>query len=210
MSFFSKLFGSKNKQKAKHAFEETLIEIRRTTKPMEDIGTAIIKASSDCYQQIESNINAANEKDKMEAQFLVLYEYIYFFMHLTMRTASTYMTEQQIKHLQGFLGPLISATAVESFFAHWPEELKEKIRNEFYDNLNNAELEYSTSKEMFSDKNPLTGDSLLAKLGRNISEKSGNSMNPVAITIIMRSALEAYKEMKLDLLVQEASKIIIS
>jgi hypothetical protein len=86
--------------------------------------------------------------------------------------------------------------------------LKVKIRSEFYDNLNNAELEYSTSKELLSNENPLTGDSLLSKLGRNVAQLSGSPMNPTTMTLVIGWAVDAYKEMNLDSLVQEASKVL--
>lgn len=208
MSLFSKLFGSSDERKAKRIIKQTEHDVIRTTKPLGDIATAIIKASYACSQKLNSMLNIPDEKGKKEAEVLVFYEFIYFFMHLTMRSAFSQMNENQIERFQGFLGPLISSTAVDSFFAHWPEELKVKISSEFYDKLNDAELEYSTSKELLSEENPLTGESLLSKLGRNVAELSGNSMNPVTRTFIISSAVNAYKEMNLDSLVREATKVL--
>jgi hypothetical protein len=60
-------------------------------------------------------------------------------------------------------------------------DIRRQIRDEFYEKLNDAELEYSTCKESLSEKNPLTGDSLYTKLAHNVAELSENSMNPAIL-----------------------------
>jgi hypothetical protein len=153
-------------------------------------------------------LDIPDEKKKKEAQILVFHEFVYFFMHMTMRSAFEQLREQQIEKLQSYLGPLISSTAVDSFFAHWPEDMREKIRDEFYEKLNDAELEYSTCKELLSEKNPLTGDSLFTKLARNVAELSGNSMNPAILMLVITSGVDAYKGLKLDALVKNAGEVL--
>lgn len=125
-----------------------------------------------------------------------------------MRSAFTQMTEQQTGKLQGYLGPLISSTAVDSFFGHWPEDMKERVRDEFLEKLNDAELEYSTCKELLSEKNPLTGDSLFSKLTRNVAELSGNSMNPAVLTLVISTGVDAYKGLQLDALVENVGRTL--
>ena len=181
---------------------------KQTTTPLEEIGLAIVRASYACSQKMKPALNVADEKGKLQAEFVVFCEFIYFFMHLTMRSASSKMSEQQLEQLQGYLGPSLSSAVVDSFVAHWPEKLKVKIRSEFYDKLNSAEREYSTSKELMSKENSLTGDSLLSKLGRNVADLSGHSMNPAIITLVISLAGDAYIGMKLESLVQEASKVL--
>ena len=208
MNIFSRLFGSSDEDKAKYTVRLVKDEVRESLKPLGDISLAIVKASYACALQMNWILNIPDEKEKKEIEDLVFYEFVYFFIHLTMRSAFAQLYEQQIKRLQDYLVPLISSTAVDSFFAQWPEDLKEKIKSEFYDKLNDAELEYSTCKELFSEKNPMTGNSLFSKLARNIAELSGNSMNPAVLTLVISSGVDAYKEMQLDLFVKKAGMIL--
>jgi hypothetical protein len=43
---------------------------------------------------------------------------------------------------QEYLSQLIPSTAVDSYFAHWPEDLKAQMIEDFIDNLNDSEVEY--------------------------------------------------------------------
>lgn len=172
------------------------------------VGLAIVKASQACSEMLKPMLNIADEKEKQQAEIYVFYEFIYFFMHLTMRSAFSQLTEQQIARLQDFLGPLVSSTAIDSFFAHWPEDLKDKMRSEFLTKLNAAELEYSTCKELFSKGSPLTGNSLFSRLARNVAELSGNSTNPPVLVLIIDAAAEALETMSLDSVVRDAGNFL--
>ena len=200
--------GSRHEREVQRIFRETQAEVQRTTKPLGKVGLAIVRASQTCSEAFKPMLNVADDKEKQQAEIYVFYEFIYFFMHLTMRSAFSQLTGQQIGRLQDFLGPLISSTAVDSFFAHWPEDLKEKMRSEFFTKLNDAELEYSTCKGLLSKESPLTGNSLFPRLARNVADLSGNSMNPAALMFIIGAAVDAFKTMSLDSLVRDAGKVL--
>ena len=191
MGMFSRIFSSPEKPK---------------TNPVGDVGVAIIKAAHTCTQALKSKLNFSDAKEKQQTEAYVFFEFIYFFMHLTMRSAFSLLTEQQITGLQGYLGPLISSTAVDSYFAHWPENQKEKILSDFYSKLNDAESEYSTSKEIVSGK--FLDNSLFSKMARKLEGLSGNNLNPMTNVFIQSSAADAYKAMDLNTLVSKAGKVL--
>lgn len=207
MSIFRKIFGSSTERQLKK-LSDIQKNVEQKNKPCSEIGKAIIKASYTCSQHLKPMLNFSTDKEKQEAEIWVFYEFIYFYMHLTMRVAFSLLNPDQLDKLQEYLGPLISSTAIDSFFAHWPDDLKEKMTSEFYEKLNTAEIDYSTSKDFLSRENPFTGDSLFSKLARNVAELSGNQMNPAIIMSIMAHSVEAYTEMKLDLLINEAAKVL--
>ena len=91
----------------KRMYRDTQPKVQRETKPLGDIGLAIVQASQTCWKTLKPEINVANTKEKQRAEVSIFYEFLYFFMHLTMRSAFSRLTEQQIKRLQGYLGPLI-------------------------------------------------------------------------------------------------------
>jgi hypothetical protein len=211
MSIISKLFGSRDLRKAKRIIREAEVRVKRTTKPLGEVSLAIIRAAHTCSEAYKPLIHVADVKENQKAEIYVFYEFIYFFMHLTMRSAfAQQLTEQQIGKMQSYLVPVISSTAVDSFFAHWHEDLKKNLRSEFITKLNNAELEYSTCKEFLSKgiKGAFTGNSLFARLARNVADLSGNSMNPVALSFIQDGAVNAFTTMNLNSLVQDAGKVL--
>lgn len=95
-------------------------------------------------------LDVPDEKEKKETEYRVFFKFVYFFMHMTMRSAFSQLTEQQITKLQGNLDDLLA----DAFFADRSEDLKERIIGEFLAESNDAELEYSTCKELISEKSP--------------------------------------------------------
>ncbi len=201
MSFFSKLFGNPTERELKLKFQEIQKDVEQRTRPLAEIGMAIVKASDYCFKEMKPFIDDTDEKRKQEREIYVFYEFIYFFMHMTMRYAFGRLSEPQITKLQGFLGPIIVGTAIDSFFFHWPEDLKGKMRSEFYEKLNNAEIEYSSSKELLSKDKPFTGDSLISKLSRNVTQLISDNMNPATMTAVVGVSTEALIDVKLDQLI---------
>ncbi len=201
MNLFSTLFGTPTEKDLKRKFKDIQKETEQRMRPLGNIGMAIIKASDYCSTEMKAFIDDDNNTRRQEKEVYLLYEFVYFFMHMTMRYAFGRLSEPQIGKLQGSLGPIIVGTAIDSFFLHWPEDLKEKMRSEFYENLNNAELEYGTSKELLSKDEPFTGESLISKLARNVTEAIGDNMNPATMTTVVSVTINALIDIKLDQLI---------
>ncbi len=162
---------------------------------------SIIKASFKCKEEICAMLNISDDKEETEIEIHIFYEFIYFFMHMSMRKAFDNLTENQIKQMQDFIGPIVSSTAVDSFFKPWPSDLKEKIQSEFYEKLNDAEIEYSTCKELFSKGKPLTGNSLFSKLAQNISNLIEDNNNLAILMTVLDVSMREFTNMKLDVLI---------
>jgi hypothetical protein len=82
------------------------------------------------------------------------------------------------------------------------------MTSDFFTKLNDAEVEYSTCKELLSKESGLTGNSLFSRLARNVADLSGNSMNPATLVFVISTGAEAYKAMNLDSLVKEAGTVL--
>ena len=212
MSIFSRIFGSSNARRAERIIQKAEKETHEQFKPAADIGVAIVEAANNCTQSLKPMFKVPEGADEKSPEnypeMWVFYEFLYFFMHLTMRVADRILSEEQIRTLQNFIGPVIASTGVDSFCGHWPTDLKEKIKAEFYSKLNNAEIEYSKCKELLSKESSLTGNSLFSKLAWNVAELSGNPMNPGTIISVITTAVAAYKAMNLDSLLQKASEAL--
>ena len=208
MSIFSKLFGASKDHELKKLLSQIQRQVGKEYKPMAKMGRAIIQASTNCRDAVKELIEAPTEKDRQQKEAFVFYEFIYFYMHLTMRHAFGKLTETQIKKLQDYLGPLLSSIAIASYFAHWPEGLKQKMTDEFYEKLNEAELEYTKCTQFDSLKQGqerITEKlrSLFMKLASNISELAVDREDIAIIVPVANIAINECEGMQLDSLIAE-------
>lgn len=97
----------------------------------------------------------------------VLYEFTYFFMHLTNRTifGKKGLGEEKGAKLQSELADLVVGPTVEAIFGHASADLKARMKEEFYENLNRSEKEYSNCVELLSGSNEKTIARLIAEGG---------------------------------------------
>ncbi len=213
MSFLSKILGSSREREIRKLLAETQKQVEKKCKPFERVGLAIIQASTNCRDAVKELIVAPTEKERLEHEIWIFYEFVYFFMHMTMRQAFVQLTAPQMRELQSYLGPLISSVAIDSYFAHWPDDLKQKMTSEFYDKLNEAELEYAECTKFESSEqgeHRLTQKlrALFMKLGSNVSSLSGQGENDLAVVVpVVQIAVEEWKRMGLDSLMAEVKEI---
>lgn len=210
MNLLSKILGTPFERNAKHIVKE----VGRVYGPLQDIYMAIVEAAWTCSEGLKPEIKIADDKERRIIEFRIFCQYLYFYMHLTMRTAySQEMDSKQIETLAKYLGPHIVSTAIDSFFPHMAEDSKGKIEEHFYYELHEVDHEYSASKKFFEGtleeflKESGLDDSLLSKLGKKIEDLSGNH-NPITRLKIIRSSLDAYEIMKVSYLIGEAKKIM--
>ena len=99
-------------------------------------------------------------------------------------------SEPEITALQHEVFPPIIEGMVEGPTGHWPEEAKAKIKSEHYENVNSAEFEYASCKEVYPTNDPLAlGDSVYATFARNIEKQLGKAHNPeLSFQIIMQAS----------------------
>ncbi len=213
MRIFSHLFASSKEREIKKLLTETQKRVEKEYKPLGEVGRAIIQASTNCRDAVKELIDAPTEKDRLEREVYVFYEFVYFYMHLTMRDAFVQLAEPQIRKLQSYLGPLISSVAIDSYFAHWPHELKQKMTSEFYDNLNDAESEYTEATKFDSreqGKHRLTQklQALFMKLGSNVSNLSGHGEDSAVIMAVAHAAINEWERMGLGTLMADVKEVI--
>jgi hypothetical protein len=209
MRILSRLFGDPTKQQLKQHLIELRQDVERRTGPLAQLSLAIVKAADACSKALKSSVAEQDQPKKQEREIYLFYEFIYFFMHLTMRSAFAHLSEPQIMKLQKFLAPVIAGAAIDSFFLDCPVDLKRKMRSEFYQNLNNAELEYATSKELIPKSfRPITGNSLIEKLARNVTQIVADNTDIAIMMAVIEVSMSVRRDTKLDQLVSAASSAL--
>jgi hypothetical protein len=121
---------------------------------------------------------------------------------MAMRAAASQLTEARISKLQAYLGPLISSTAIDSYCAHWPADLKQKMISEFYDNLNNAELEYTECTKAIQVQGEEGAKqrmhALFMSMASTIAQLANDSHTDIAVvTFVYQTAVDEWAKMQL-------------
>jgi len=207
MSIFSKFLDNSKERELKKSMAKIHNEVEREYKPIGEVGRAIVQASMNCREAVKELIKMPTEEEKQEREIFIFYEFIYFYMHLTMRQAFGVLSEEQIKKIQDFLGPVIASVAIDSYFAHWPEDIKEKMTGEFYEKLNDAEMEYAacTQSETSAEGEERIKEkfrALFLKLCSNVADLASNEESNLTLLIpVMEVASKEWAKMHLGKLI---------
>jgi hypothetical protein len=129
MGFFDKLLGMRQERAARRILQTARREVAQTYGPLHAVGMGIVSTAHSAYLRLGAVFGYSESAKPSDPQMLLFCELLYFFSHLTIRTAAARrLSDTQIGKIQRFLGPFLASTVVDSFFNHWPEELKNKIR----------------------------------------------------------------------------------
>jgi hypothetical protein len=165
MSVDDKPFGTPKLASLLSLLEQSDAKVEATYGPVNTLATEIIKVAYSTQQSLADVFGFSAGGEASLPQVLMFYEFLYFFSHLTLRTLAAHdFTEPQIQKWQNVSTPLLSWIAVDSFFLHWPQDHKAKMRSEYYDKLNDAELEYSECRGLISPDDPLSENALIGRL----------------------------------------------
>ena len=173
-----------------------------------DLSRVIVDNSYKCGQQLKSQIAEKYGKDSKESRMAgvrVQYEFLFLFSHLTMRLAYSILGTEKARNLQGFFGPLSAYISTESWFGHWPEELKKGLNADFFTNMNIADIEYAKCKENLIKGEPFSDNALFSKLAKNVADIIGHSNEPFTIMNIIKITVDSLCNIKLQELIKNAS-----
>jgi len=209
MSLFNKVFGTPEARQVKRLFKEARAHVDATYGPLGALGRAIAETTWVVWQNLGTVFGFDKKQSPSEREILLLYELIYFFCHLTWRTAvANRFSNAHIAKLQTYLCPLLASTAVDTFCLHWPEEVKSKIRNEFLEKLNEAEIDYSECRGLVSESDPLSRSTLIGRFGGHAAALWEREGDPVAELAVGTEMIRAFSDMKLKSLVTDVAAVI--
>lgn len=174
--------------------------------PLRKLGLAVVRASTNCLSDVKPSISAPNEKERQLAEMSAFDEFLFFFLHHAMRTASGLMSQDEVNHLQTHLGPLISATAVETYCRHWPADIKRGLAAEFYQNLNAAEQEYASRGRVVSsgasgERSLQILEAVFACLGERVATVIGHDRDEGVALAVASVALKEFSLVRFEELI---------
>jgi len=210
VSLLDRLFETPESRGMKRLLDNAQAQVEATYGPLMKLAMSTVVAAQSTQDNLAKVFHFSVTDRPSEPQMLTLYELLYFFAHLTLRTAvGKGFSAGQVKKLQGYLGPLLASTAVDSFCLHWPEDIKAKIRGEFYEKLNDAEAEYAECHGLISSDDPLDRNTLIGRLATNCAQLWERS-DRFATMAIAYAAIQSFKAMELEKLVDGVAAVIDS
>jgi hypothetical protein len=183
-----------------------------------NLARAILLASFSSGDALKPYLDAPTQQDKHALYPAVCYEFVYFFAHLMNRFALSILGNDGRATLQNKIGPLIVVPAIAGFFDHWPQDKKEQLTNDFYHELDRAELDYSMCrdlwpasvqvlfKEVLADLDSSRANNVVSKLISRIFTLSRKSLSPEAITLVFDVSTKAFAEMDLQQQIESLKK----
>lgn len=196
MSIFSKL---RNRRVVRSIVEESRNDAARKLKPLDAVGRTILLASEKCRDGIKPWIITSNENDLHRMEMFAFYEFVYFFMHFTMRVAFRVMTDAEKKHLGKHLLRYVASVSVDASFERMPPDLRKRMIVEFCTNLQTAERQYASRAPgdvlaAREEKAVRERDALFMALGENVAQaigRQGDSDLKLAVATLAANRLAA-------------------
>jgi hypothetical protein len=203
MSILARLFrSSENRRIVDKIAEESRRDAAQELRPLGALASTIFLASQKCRDGVKASIVASDEKERQRMEHFAFYEFVYFFLHLTMRLAFVAMTEPEKKHLGKHLLRLVASVTVDGSFENLPDDLRKRMIAEFCTNLQKAENEYATSApgNIFSDskaEKQRNCSALFLTLGENVALAIRRQDDPQLKSEIVAFAMEQFGHMDL-------------
>ena len=136
--------------------------------PIALLAHRIVETSVKDAESLKVSISTADERDRRAKHWLILREFLYFFMHLSNRFAFTELGQEKRCKVQDELYPLLIRPTIEGLFGHWPPDTKDAMEEQFVRKLNESEIEYTKCKKIMDPDNPLSEDALIAKFAGRV------------------------------------------
>jgi hypothetical protein len=140
--WFSKL-GNSHERQLHRLYEDAKRETEREYAPLADLSMIIATSAERCTAQIKRYLSIPDEEKIHGGEIYIFFENVYFFVHIAMSEAGLLLPERQAKKVFEYVFEIIPPASVDKFCAHWPEEIKRKMTNEFIQKLNQSGAEFA-------------------------------------------------------------------
>jgi hypothetical protein len=127
--------------------------------------------------------------------FSILFEFIYFYLHLIDRFAFGLMNEEQRGSLMTDFEEVCITAAVDAVCLRWPEDIKEKIKEECMGNFYISMAEYSKCKKWLSEKNEGAKGTLLWEFDKTIVKLAGQEWESGFMLAVMQIVTNSLKDL---------------
>lgn len=164
--------------------------------PVAALAAAIEEIALQCAEPLQGWMNFPTDEEQKEKWFEIVWEHIFFLMHLVNRSAYETLDEETHRRLMGQLAPMVVMPLAKEFSEGRPDDFRQRIEKEAFGGLNRSELEYAEC-ESFLAEPILTGNSVVSVFARKVFRLAGGSMQPAQMAGFIKRTVEDYKGLKL-------------
>ena len=160
--------------------------------------------------------NLSNDKSIVQSKYglndiewsSIVFEYIYFFLHLTDRMIFTYFSEEQREEIMKSLEEYSIFSSVEAIYKGYPQDTLGKIKSECLDNFNVSQSKYSKYKKMYFEKNESPKDTLYYEFSKNIANLSGKENDILVVSsVAFNEAIKSHVNLKINDFVKNLKRL---
>ena len=140
-----------------------------------NLSTRLFTVSLYCTDLLEAELEGKFLKGKntyQEEWIKVLFEFMFFFMHLVQRSALQQLGEEKRNKLVDALFPVMINEAAELVLRDLPEEKRLQYKKEAREHFNRSELNYSKCREFFLDRKDDVGTVNKIAFGGSLKSKA--------------------------------------
>jgi hypothetical protein len=199
-------FRGKEQRRIEDLLKESKTNVDREYGPISKIGVEIFRAANGSKDRTKYLIQIHDEKERLEREIYLYFEALYFFTFFGTMHVSLFLSDSQAGKTLDYLSSVIPPAAIDSYFAHWPDELKRRMTKEFVDKLTAQYKEYSallvkesSDDERFAGLFGLFSENIIRLCER---EAEWENLGPVVFEIVFDEA----RKSRFDLLVAQMEK----
>lgn len=153
---------------------------------------ASVEAADAVRSLAEDKSFEQNKQGLSKTEWLsILFEFIYFYLHLTDRLAFGRLSEEKRGTFMTKLEEICISSAVNTTCDGWPKSKKDKIRKECMQNFFTSMEEYSRYQELFPKKGEGSKNTLFWEFGKNIAKLAGREMSTRYIMLSTKMAVDS-------------------
>lgn len=130
--------------------------------------------------------------------FTILQEFMYFFLHLTARQATTDMDEGRCKEIMDELCRQCIVGSVEIICKDCPDDMKDNIIAECTENYYTSMQEYTKFKQFFPDKDDSPKGTLFWEFGKTVARINNIEYDIACIMAAQDAAAKSLKELRIQ------------
>ena len=183
-------------------------ETHKKTAPILALSKAIIDGSLSTANSLRPSMGFNSQEENEKNWVYVLFEVQYLFFHLVSRMASQTVGADRRSALLESMAPLVIDPTINAIFGHWPDDKKNNIKSQYYENLAKSEYQYGACKNLWNREGvDNMNDIVIWRFAKNVARAMGNEHNPGLIIEVEKTLVYGLKDIEFKRLLQKACAV---
>lgn len=180
-------------------------DTHKSTPPIQALSKAILDGSLSMANSLRPSMGFNSQEENEKNWVYVLFEVQYLFLYLVSRMASQTVSPDKRSALLESMAPLVIDPTINAIFGDWPDDKKNNIRSECYENLAKSEYEYGACENLWNDEGvDNMNEVVIHRFGKNVARAMGNEHNLGLIIEVQKTLAAGLKRIEFNRLLHKA------